>query len=175
MLHELPDDGNRYEILNGVLLVSPAPSWRHQHAIGELYFLLKPYAERLGMHVLMSPAAVMWSQHTELQPDLLVVPLVNGHPAERFEDVGVLELAVEVLSPSSVRIDRFTKRREYQARGVGEYWVVDTASRSFERWRPNDEEPEIVFETLQWQPRAEAAPLVIDLAQYFRAVHGEAT
>jgi Uma2 family endonuclease len=74
-----------------------------------------------------------------------------------------------------VRIDRFTKRREYQARCVGEYWVVDTASRSVERWRPDDEEPEIVFETLQWQPRAEGSPLVIDLAQYFRAVHGEAT
>jgi Uma2 family endonuclease len=170
MLHELPDDGNRYEILNGALLVSPAPTWQHQRTIARLHLLLAPYALGLGLDVLMAPAAVTWSPHTELQPDLLVVPLVNGQPAERFEDVGVLELAVEVLSPSSVRVDRFSKRREYQVRGVSEYWVVDVASRLVERWRPTDDEPEIIFETLQWQPRAGSAPLTIDLSQYFRTV-----
>ncbi|MGQ0648440.1 MAG: Uma2 family endonuclease [Gemmatimonadaceae bacterium] len=173
LLHELPDDGNRYEILNGVLLVSPAPVWRHQRAIRELFVLLAPYVAGLGLEVLMAPAAVTWSRHTELQPDLLVVPLVNGRPAERFEDVGVLELAVEVLSPSSLRTDRFTKRREYQKQGVAEYWVVDAAQRSFERWRPRDEEPEILFDALSWQPRADSAPLVLDLVRYFKAVSGD--
>jgi Uma2 family endonuclease len=87
--------------------------------------------------------------------------------------MGILELAVEVISPSSVRLDRFTKRREYQARGVSEYWVVDTSSRSVERWRPGDEEPEILFENLPWHPLPASVPLEIDLIRYFQAVHGE--
>jgi Uma2 family endonuclease len=173
MLHELPDDGNRYEILKGALLVSPAPSWLHQRAVGELHYLLKAHAEGLELQVLMAPAAVSWDSQTELQPDLLVVPFVNGRPPARFEEVGILELAVEVISPSSVRLDRFTKRREYQARGVSEYWVVDASSRSVERWRPGDEEPEILFETLVWHPRPASVPLEIDLIRYFQAVHGE--
>jgi Uma2 family endonuclease len=93
--------------------------------------------------------------------------------AQRFQDVGVLELAVEVLSPSTVGPDRFTKRREYQRRGVPEYWIVDTASRSVERWRPTDEEPEMLFDTLNWQPRADTPPLAIDLGALFRAVYWE--
>lgn len=173
MVRELPDDGKRYEVIDGVLLVSPAPALVHQRAIAELYVLLRPYVAALGLEAIMAPAAVTWSTRTEVQPDLLVLPLANGRFAQRFEDVGVLELAVEVLSPSSVRTDRFTKRREYQRRGVPEYWIVDPASRSIERWRPTDEEPEILFDRLAWQPRTDVDPLVIDLEALFRAVHGE--
>jgi hypothetical protein len=83
----------------------------------------------------------------------------------RFEDVGVLTLAVEVVSPSTMRVDRFVKRREYQTRGVPEYWIVDPTGRSVERWRPGDEEPDILFDTLAWQPNPDVAPLTIDLAR----------
>jgi Uma2 family endonuclease len=173
MVHSLPDDGNRYEVVEGTLLVSPAPSWLHQNAVGRLYALLLEYANAAAFHVLVAPAAVTWSPRTELQPDVLVVPFVEGRPPTRFEDAGVLVLAVEVVSPSSMRTDRFVKRREYQKRGVAEYWIVDPLGRSVERWRPEDDEPEILFESLAWQPDPEVAPLVLDLAAYFRVVHGE--
>jgi Uma2 family endonuclease len=173
MLHELPEDGNRYEIIDGVLLVTPSPAPVHQRAIAELFRLIDPYASGLGFEVFFAPAAITWSPKTEVQPDLLVVPEDAGRPIERFEEVQDLALAVEVLSASSLRADRFTKRREYQRRGVMEYWIVDPAGRSIERWRPMDEEPEILVERMTWQPREGAAPLVIDVVRYFRSVHRE--
>jgi len=172
-VHELPDDGNRYEVIDGVLLVSPAPSLTHQRAVLELGALLMPYVRSVGLEVLVAPVGVTWSATTEVQPDVLALPLLHGRLAERFEDVGVLALAVEVLSPSTMRTDRFVKRREYQRRGVPEYWIVDPAQRCVERWRPGDEDPEILFESLTWQPQSDVAGLTIDLAAYFRAVHGE--
>jgi Uma2 family endonuclease len=72
-----------------------------------------------------------------------------------------------------MRVDRFVKRREYQTRGVPEYWIVDPMGRSVERWRPGDEEPDILFDTIAWQPNPDVAPLTINLAAYFRAVHDE--
>lgn len=173
LLHEIPEDGNRYEIIDGVLLVSPSPAPVHQSAIGELYLLLKPYAASLGFSVFFAPASVTWSPDTEVQPDLMVIPREPGRRIERFEEVHHLQLAVEVLSPSSLRADRFTKRRAYQRYGVAEYWIIDTSGRSIERWQPNDEEPEILLESLSWQPHVDAAPLVIDLVKYFRDVHEE--
>lgn len=174
MVHELPDDGNRYEVIDGVLLVSPSPSLVHQRVVGRLYALLLPYVSAVGLEVLVAPAAVTWSKRTEVQPDVLALPLLpNGRLAERFEDVGVLGLAVEVLSPSTARTDRFLKRREYQKRNVPEYWIVDPPGRSVERWRPGDEDPEILYETLSWQPSPDVAPLVIDLQALFRTVHGD--
>ena len=173
MLHDLPDDGNRYEIIGGVLLVSPSPSAVHQRTVGKLYMLIAPYLAGLDLEVFFAPAAVTWSSDTEVQPDLLVAPFVNERPVTRFEEVKHLELAVEVLSPSTMRSDRFPKRREYQRRGVAEYWIVDTAARNIERWRPGDEEPEILFTSLEWRPAVAAAGLGIDLVKLFREAHGE--
>ena len=120
MVHALPDDGNRYEVIEGELLVSPSPAWLHQRAVGGLYVLLLDYARRAGLDVLVAPAAVTWSPRTEVQPDVLVVPLVEGRMPSRFEDVGVLTLAVEVLSPSTMRVDRFCQAaRISEARGSG--------------------------------------------------------
>ena len=173
MLHDLPDDGNRYEVIDGVLLVSPSPSAVHQRAVGRLYLLLAPYVAGLGIEVFVAPAAITWASDTEVQPDILVAPFVDGRPVARFEDVKHLELAVEVLSPSTVRTDRFTKRREYQRRGVAQYWIVDPAARNVERWRPADEEPEILFDSLGWRPASAASGLQIDLVKLFREAHGE--
>ncbi len=173
MVHELPDDGNRYEVIDGLLLVSPAPSYLHQRAILRLYDILLPYVEVIGQEVLVAPAAVTFSIRREVQPDLLVLPLKDGRPVERFEDVGVLTLAVEALSPHSIRADRFLKRDLYQDEGVPEYWIVDVASRIVERWRPDSDEAELLATTLSWQPLASRDPLTIDLTSYFRALLGD--
>ena len=174
-LRAVPDDGNRYEIVDGELLVTPAPSWLHQRAVRELVARLQPFAEGDGLECLFAPADVTFSPRRVVEPDIFVTPTLGGKPAARFEDVGRLILAVEILSPSTARADRYLKRRLYQSQGVPEYWIVDTANRFVERWRPGDDAPETVVESLAWAPQEDVEPLVIDLAGYFRRVHGEAT
>ncbi|MBK7832637.1 MAG: Uma2 family endonuclease [Gemmatimonadetes bacterium] len=95
----LPDDGNRYEVVDGELLVTPAPTFRHQRAALRLAQLLAPYCDRLGIECVVAPADVTFSPRTVVEPDLFVIPLIDGKPASRFEDVGRLVLAVEVVSP----------------------------------------------------------------------------
>lgn len=172
-LTALRDDGNRYEVIDGELLVTPAPSDRHQDAVGELYVRIKSYADALEMHAFMAPTEVRFSDRLVVQPDLLVLPSLNGRRVSGFADVGRLVLAVEVLSPSTIRADRYVKRRLFSAQGVPDYWIVDPASRVVECWRPGDDEPNVFMETLTWHPEPSVAPLVIDLRGYFRAVFNE--
>lgn len=168
-LHALPDDGNRYELIDGELFVSPSPNRPHQRALRELLLQLEPYVRSLGgVEVLFAPYGVTWSTRTEVQPDLLVMPITDRVPSGAAGDRPELELVVEILSPSTARVDRYRKRALYQRERVPEYWIVDVTARLVERWRPNDEEPEIIFEHFAWQPRGEVAPLIIDLAEIFR-------
>ena len=114
-LADLPDDGQRYEIIDGELFVTPSPSLRHQEAIGELYLLLRAYLsrERVG-HAFFAPADVIFSPIRAVQPDLLVLPLINGRRPDQFGYVGRLLLAIEVLSPSTARADRVAKRTMFR-------------------------------------------------------------
>ena len=80
---------------------------------------------------------------------------------------------MEILSPSTSRADRQAKRRLYQRQRVPEYWIVDVDARLIERWRPEDERPEILTEQIVWQPDAAHAPLEIDVPAYFAEVCGE--
>ncbi|HEX4935430.1 MAG TPA: Uma2 family endonuclease [Gemmatimonadaceae bacterium] len=169
----LPDDGNRYEVVDGELLVTPAPSLLHQRAAFELAVVLKPFALRRGFECVIAPADVAFSPRRVVEPDVFVMPLLHGKLAQRFEDVGRLVLAVEIVSPSSARADRYVKRRLYQLEGVPEYWIVDADARFVERWRPGDEVPDIVTEVLAWAPADCEEPLDIDLRAYFGRVHGE--
>ena len=120
-LDRLPDDGLQYELLDGLLLVTPAPVPIHQRAIGNLYLLLRAACPP-GHEVFLAPLDWRPDLRTSLQPDLLVV---------RNEDVGPanvtapLVLAVEVLSPSTRRKDLVLKRSKYEECGVSHYWIVD--------------------------------------------------
>ncbi len=174
-LAALPDDGHRYEVVDGELLVTPSPSLAHQDAVGELFLLLAPYARRHDLHCIIAPADVRFGPHRAVQPDVFVVPLVDGRKVARLEDLRRLVLAVEVSSPSTARADRYTKRHLYQSEGVSEYWVIDLDARFVERWRPGDDMPELLVETLAWSPHEGVEPLVIDLAAFFARVHGDAT
>ena len=163
----LPDDGKRYEVLDGELFVSPAPSWDHQSVVERLHLLLAPYVEAHGLGwAKLSPADIEFSPRRLLQPDLFVVPAAARRPRD-WRDVKTLLLAVEVLSPGTARADRLRKRVIYQQQRVPEYWIVDPDGRVVERWRPDDERPEILAEVLRWQPRDGAVPLEIDLAALF--------
>ncbi len=172
MLDALPDDGKRYEVIDGVLYVTPAPVNRHQYAIAELFLLLAPYAKKIGICVLFAPAAVRWSERREVQPDLFATPLMpDGSRPPRFVDVGRLLLAVEALSPGTKRTDRTVKRDLYQDENVPEYWIVDAKARTIDRWTPTSTVAERLTTQLVWQPIAGVEPLSIDLEAYFRDVH----
>lgn len=172
----LPYDGNRYEVLDGELVVTPAPSWVHQTAVEELYACLRPYvAEHSLGWVKLSPADIVLAPQRLVQPDVFVVPRVGDRRPSAWSDVRALLLAIEVLSPRTAFNDRHRKRRMYQEFDVPEYWIVDTEARQVERWRPVDSAPEIVREVLEWAPRVGVPSLSIDLPSFFATVNDDAT
>ena len=173
MVRALPDDGNRYEVVDGELFVTPAPSWTHQQAVLELALVLVPFvrAHDIG-EVYIAPADVMFGPRDMVEPDVFVVPLVNGASPRAWEQFGRLLLAVEVVSPSTIGADRVKKRELYQGKNVPEYWIVDVDDPRVERWQPNDAAPERLASTLEWRPDRFTEPLTIDLPQYFARVRG---
>lgn len=167
-LQDAAPPGVRYELIDGEVLVSPSPSSSHQLVLGEVNFQLSLYCRthRVG-RVLTSPADLALDGTSILQPDVFVVPPDIPLARAGWESVTRLLLAVEVLSPSTARGDRTVKRRFVQRQGVPEYWIVDLHARLVERWRPEDERPEIVTGALGWQPRPDVPPLAIDLPALF--------
>lgn len=174
MVRALPDDGMRREVIDGELLVTPAPSLQHQRAVRELLMRLAEYLRNYASaEVLASPADISLGERTLVQPDVFVVARRAGQKAVRWNEIGPLLLAIEILSPSTARTDRHRKRRLYQRECVPEYWIVDIDARLIERWRADDDRPEILTERIEWRGDAAQAELVVDLVQYFREVVGE--
>ena len=176
MVRALPDDGNRYEVIDGELFVTPAPSRVHQRAVRELVLLIEPYVREhaLGETIFAPADVVVFGPRKFVQPDLFVLPFVDNAPAGSWADVGRLLLAVEVISPSTARTDRSRKRDLYLEKGVPEYWIVDPDARTVERWQSADRGPLILTEALDWQPDPTSPALVIDLPQYFDRISGQA-
>lgn len=170
MARALPDDGQRYEVLDGELFVTPAPQPRHQWVIGALYRALFDHCDghRIG-RVMLSPADIELSTRRLVQPDLFVAPWTASVPAS-WREIRSLVLAVEVLSPGTARADRHVKRRLYQEERVAEYWIVDPDARLIERWRPDDTRPEVLDGSIIWAPRDDVAPLTIPLDAMFGQV-----
>jgi Uma2 family endonuclease len=158
--------GVRYELVDGEVLVTPAPHWTHEEVTVELTVLLHAYvrAHSLGK-VFTSPVDVLLEPGLVLQPDVLVVPA--GELLARADTVRRLLLAIEILSPSSARHDRVTKRPRYQRNRVPEYWIMDDRSQTVERWRPDDDRPELLADQLVWHPEGASEPFVLDLPRFF--------
>jgi len=170
LVRALPDDGNRYEVVRGELLVTPVPRLWHQEIVARLSIALSAYLEREPVgHVFHSPADISWSPDTLVQPDVFAVPLAQARTMD-WTGITDLLLAVEVLSPSSQRADRFTKRLEYQRHELPLYWIVDADERRVEVWTPRDSFPAFEHERLIWQPAGAGQPLEIDLAELFRPI-----
>ncbi len=170
MVRALPDDGNRYEVVHGELLVTPAPRLWHQELVGRLYAALRVYltSEPLGL-VLTSPADISWGTDVLVQPDVFVIPLEEARLQEWSQIRHVL-LAAEIVSPSSARADRFTKRRLYQEQGVPLYWMVDGDAASIEVWTPEIELPVVERERVTWHPAGAGRPFILDLKDLFRPI-----
>ena len=129
----MPDDGMRYEVLDGVLeAMSPSPTATHQTVIGELYMLMQRC--KPDYLVYLAPLDVILSQKNVLQPDLLLVHRSRSDIVTERCVEGAPDLVVEILSPSSRARDKVVKMKIYAKHGVPEYWVIDTEVRTLERY-----------------------------------------
>ena len=129
----LPDDGHRYEIVNGVLVMTPAPSPEHQSIAVRIAYYLFPHVDLAGIGKLFAvPIDVELGPKNVYQPDLVVV--LNAHLDRVAEKkiIGAPDLVVEVASPSTAAYDRLTKFEKYAQAGITEYWIVKPASRAVE-------------------------------------------
>jgi Uma2 family endonuclease len=168
----LPDDGLRHELLDGEHVVTPAPTRIHQRALAELYYALRQeLATRADVETLFSPADIQLGPRTLLQPDLFVLPRGPEGTNREWKDAPLPFLAVEVLSRATAARDRGKKRRLYLEAGVEEYWIVDLDARLVERWRPGDERPEIVHDSLAWSLQIGVSG-TIDLPELFKRIEG---
>ncbi len=129
----LPADGRRYEIHEGELWVTPAPSPRHQLVIGNLYLLLAQHVRscQLGQ-VFLSPIDCILSDISIVQPDIVYLDTTRASLVSNRGIEGPPALVIEVLSPSTTGIDRSTKRQLYAKYGVPYYWIVDPEARTIE-------------------------------------------
>jgi Uma2 family endonuclease len=132
----LPDDGRRYQILDGELCVTPAPGSRHQEVSGNIFAALHGHVKvrRLGK-VFPAPFDVILSDVSIVQPDVVFVAndRLDRVSARGLE--GAPTLAVEILSPSTATLDRQRKLDLYARHGVTYYWIVDGEARTIEAYR----------------------------------------
>ena len=132
----LPETGPRYQLLEGELVMSPAPSLRHQEIVGRLYAALLAFvAPRSLGKVFVAPVDVILSDHDVPQPDVMFVS--SGRSAILVAEGirGAPDLCVEVLSRSTAAQDRGPKRTLYARHGVVEYWIVDPDANTAEIYR----------------------------------------
>jgi Uma2 family endonuclease len=168
-LASMPDDGQRYEVVRGELLVTPAPALRHQTIVTRLILTLGSYLAAHGLQdqLLTSPADITLSLDTLVQPDLLVADTAPAVRSGKWTDVADLFLVVEVTSPTTVRSDRMLKRTEYQRYGIPQYWIVDGEERQVEVWTPEAQTPIIERERVAWRHPLREDKCVIELGKLF--------
>jgi Uma2 family endonuclease len=128
-LQRMPDDGNRYELYDGELHVVPAPMPRHQRVARRLFEWLLEYARRVGGEAFFAPLDLVVSDYDVVQPDLLYFGPITARRINPDEAIRFLpELAIEVLSPATARIDCGRKQALFERAGLAEYWIVDPAA-----------------------------------------------
>ena len=129
----LPDDGKRYEIANGILLLAPSSTGSHQDTVGEVFFHLRSHIKLPGLGLVsQAPSVVELSSKDVFQPDIFVVMNVHLDRVQEKEFVGAPDLVVEVASPGTVAFDRLTKYDTYERTGVPEYWIVNLERQTVE-------------------------------------------
>ncbi len=129
----LPNDGNRYEVIRGVLYVTAAPRWEHQDAGSELETRLRPFVRnrRLGV-VVRAPFDVRLPSGISdpVQPDLVFFRKGNAPRRGSHSFEGVPDMVVEILSPGTYHRDHTVKVPAYEEAGVPECWLIDPGART---------------------------------------------
>ena len=167
-LDRFPDDGNRYELLDGVLLVTPAPRAVHQIVVNRIQHRLTTAVGEPGHAWVVGPGAISVPPGTQLQPDVLVYPS-RFPPDIDWAKVTEHWLAVEVLSRSSRIYDREFKRDAYLALGVREVWLVDLRDRNIEMCTQPGE-GRVVRDAATWSMPDGAVSVIVDLAHLFDGI-----
>lgn len=168
-LLDFPEDGNKYEVVHGELLVTPAPRMLHQLIVGRLDRLIGAYLEGQSVGICFPGGDVFGGSDSLVIPDLLVVGMSDVRRMD-WRAVRSIPLVVEVLSASSHRQDRFTKRRLYQEIRVPLYWLADADAKLVEVWTPEAQFPRVEHERIRWQPEGADVGLEIELGELFREV-----
>jgi Uma2 family endonuclease len=133
---KLPDDGKRYEIIDGELFVNPAPVPQHQHLVLNIATALRSYFKgKGGGRALIAPTDVLFSDDRIVQPDVFVILADRASIVGKKNVQGTPHLVVEVLSDGTRRYDEIQKRRLYESAGVEEYWVVDPEIEALKTYR----------------------------------------
>jgi Uma2 family endonuclease len=169
-----PSYWQRYELVDGELLVSPSPGVPHHDVQQEIAVRLHAYlkAQRIG-RLFQAPADLRVALGNVVQPDLSVVPWTPGTPRPRqWSDIARVLLTIEILSPSTARHDRLVKRRFYARMQIPEYWIVDPDTRLVERCLP-DGRAEVLGDALRWHPEGAAEPFVLELPAFFDEALGK--
>jgi Uma2 family endonuclease len=129
----MPDDGRRYEILDGEVAMTATPATVHQRIVGNLYWVMRNHLQGRGLgEVFIAPLTVILADTTVVEPDLVYV---ESQRAGLVTDRGVRgapTLAIEVLSPSTRTNDRGPKFQLYARYGIPYYWIADTDARVLE-------------------------------------------
>lgn len=160
-LDRMPDDGHRYELIDGVLVVTPGPVTGHQVIVGNLHLVLRKACPAEFL-TLFAPFDVALTDDTVMQPDLLVAR------RDQFtsKDLPVApDLAIEVLSPSTRRFDLFLKRDRFESAGVKAYWVVDPEGPTLTAWELQDGAFATVFEGSGTFTTEHPFPLTLDTSR----------
>jgi Uma2 family endonuclease len=131
-LLEIPDDGKRYEIIGGELVVTPSPTANHQRVLFQLIRLLDAFVlEHGGGELFFAPFDVQLGYYDIVEPDLVFIATEQGRvPGEHHKFEGSPVLVVEVISPSSRQTDHVRKMALYARSGVLEYWIADPEQRT---------------------------------------------
>ena len=129
-LADVPEDGHRYELIDGTLIVSPAPKVRHQRAVRELMRLLLPVTAG-DLELLTAPLDVALADDTVIQPDIVIARRAD---LTEHDLSGPPVLAIEVLSPSTRGVDLLLKRERLERAGCAHYWVVDPDEPAITAW-----------------------------------------
>src|SRR5213593_2993003 len=141
----LPDDGRRYEILDGELEVSPAPAPRHQGVSRNLLWVLHGHVWERGLgSVYCAPIDVILAPTSVVQPDLIFIAGGRESIVTERAIEGPPDLAVEILSPWSDRRDRVAKAGLYARYGVRHYWIADPVARTLELYEVEGAEYRLV-------------------------------
>ena len=137
---EIPEDGNRYEVIDGSLYMAPAPLFKHQQISGALYLRLAVFVEDTESgFVLYAPLDVVLSEHHVVQPDILFISSDRATIITDANVQGAPDLIVEILSKTNRRHDEIVKRKLYEKFGVQEYWIVDPELETVKIYQFDDE------------------------------------
>lgn len=169
-LDSFPDDGNRYELVDGALLVTPAPMPAHELVLLRIRDQLVGHLGRTAL--VFTRGAVELRPRNHLEPDLLVFP-ADQPVARRWSEMHGFWLAVEVSGRHSRRYDRDVKHQAYLRLGVPEVWRVDLLDRCVEVRRTDQLGLTVHRDRLDWRAPGAAAALSLDLAAVFAEIQGD--